>query len=148
MALFSKKSSSSTTTNLNQTTNYGAVTGSDVSNLFGGNTIVLGDSNQMRQEASGGFGGGTLGATNSNSNTTSQSQSQKDSLDLGASVGVGGGTAGSVGMSSGGSDSAGGGINSAGVAATSNLTPIVAIGGALAVVAIMLMSSKKSKKGR
>ena len=144
MGLFSTKSSSSNTTNLNYNTNYGAVTGSDLSNLFGGNTIITGDSNQMRQEASGGFGGGTIGASNSNSNTTSQSQSQKDSMDLGASVGVGGGTAGSVGMSSSDSGSLGGGINSAGVAATSNLTPIIAIGGALAVVAIMV--SKKGKK--
>lgn len=144
MGLFSTKSSSSNTTNLNYNTNYGAVTGSDLSNLFGGNTIITGDSNQMRQEASGGFGGGTIGASNSNSNTTSQSQSQKDSMDLGASVGVGG-NAGSVGVSSQDSGSLGGGINSAGVAATSNLTPIIAIGGALAVVAIML-TSKKGKK--
>ena len=146
MGWFSSSSSSSTTTNLNYNTSYGAVTGSDLSNLFGGNTIILGDSNQMRQEASGGFGGGSLSASNSNSNTTSQTNEHKDSMDLGASVGVGGGTGGSVGVSSSDSGSLGGGINSAGVAATSNLTPIIAIGGALAVVAIM--ATGKKGKGR
>ena len=147
MGFGNSKSASSNTTNINNTTNYGNVTGSNLSNLLGGNTIVLGDSNQMRSEASGGFGGGTLSATNSNSNTTSQSQSQKDSLDIGASVGVGG-NAGSVGVSSQDNGALGGGINSAGVATASNLTPIVAIGGALAVTALALGGAKRGKGKR
>lgn len=134
-------SSSSSTTNLYNTTTYGAVTGSELSNMFGGgNTFVFGSSNEIQQEANGGFGGGSTAPTNSSDMATSQTQTTKDSLDIGASVGVGGGTAGSVGMSSSDSGSLGGGIqaNSAGVAASGNIMPIIAIGGAMAVLALMI----------
>lgn len=52
-------SSSSNVSNQYVTTSYGAVTGSNLSNLFGGgNTFNIGSSGSVYNEANGGSGGG------------------------------------------------------------------------------------------
>lgn len=137
-------SSSSSTTNLYNTTNYGAVTGANLEKMFGGDkTFVFGDSNSINQEANGGFGGGNVSPSNYSDMATSQTQTNKDSLDLGASVGVGGGSGGSIGMSSSDSGSSGGGVARNGASSASNLMPIIAVGGVLCVA--LLAMKRKTK---
>ncbi|WP_300447587.1 hypothetical protein [uncultured Helicobacter sp.] len=140
---FCTKKTTNNTTNLYNTTSYGAVTGSNLSNLFGGgNTFSIGSSGSIYNEANGGFGGGSTTTSPHNTATNSNTTTQKDELGFSASVGLGiGGGSGSAGSAStglSGSDSYGGGLSQGG-GLSSPLIPLALIG----MLGVLMLNKRK-----